>query len=180
MKKNKLVSIILKLYIILMTFNKFLQIGVLPIYCIPMVILIFFIIGKVKKISIKNLFLILWMIYSLISMMLIDNIQAFKSTLSLITNISSIIIITELVKEDSSYLEDCFMAIKFSLSIILMTAIYEIISKAHIIDLTTDYQRRFYGVPIAFYANPNDLATILVSLIVILVLNIFYDTFLVR
>ena len=175
MKKNKIIQFLLILYITLLSFNKYFQIFSLPISMYVMAILVIAVLIIYKKISRFDVFTILWIAIALISVVIDNNLENTKAFLSLLINISSYFIIFNLIKNNKYYIKDCFTGVKISTIILSFVAIYEIITKEHLMSLSIDYARRFFGVPVAFYVNANDLATTLVSLIIILSIEFIYN-----
>lgn len=177
MKENKIISKILIVYIILLTFNKSIKIISIPIYYFPMFFLLTYIaINDIKyKKTIKlNLFFVFWIFYAVLLMLFSGfSVTSGKALLSLITNISSFVIITRLFDKNFEYMKDAILGIKISVIINVIIAIWEIITKSHVIILTEDYVRRFSGIPLTFYANANDLSVVLTSYVIILLIDIY-------
>ena len=178
MKKNKLISIILIIYIVLLSFNKYIKIFSIPLFCFPMFFLFIYVIIQIMKnwkIDKTTIFLLLWGIYAVILMIMNYNITSLKSTTALITNIITFIVINRLTNQNFEYIKDCIKGMKIALIINLLAAVWEIITKSHIMILTQEYSRRFFGIPLTFYANANDLSVIMVSFIAILLIDIIIN-----
>lgn len=176
MKKNKMISVNLIIYIILLNFNKTVKIMLIPVFYLPMFFLLTYVIiqdFKDKKTLKINLFFAFWLVYATILIISYGiNLEATKALASLFTNIASIVIITRLVDRDIDYVINIINAVKISVVINIVVAIWEIVTKLHINILTEEYLRRFYGIPLTFFANANDLSVVLVSYVVILLIDI--------
>lgn len=176
MKKNKIISINLIIYIILLSFNKTIKVVLIPVFYLPMFFLLTYIIiqdFKDKKTLKINLFFVFWLIYTTILIILYGiNLEATKALASLFTNIASFIIITRLLDRNIDYIINIINAVKISAIVNIIVAMWEIITKSHISILTEEYLRRFDGIPLTFFANANDLSVVLVSFIVILLIDI--------
>lgn len=179
MRKKILISICLVIFIVCLSLNKYIKIISIPIYYIPMSILFIYVIMKIiKTMKIERIFffLIIWMVYAIILMIFNYNNSSIMAVTSLMTNIITFLIIENLAKEDVQYIKTSIHAMEISLIIICIVAIYEIITKSHIMQLSSEYSRRFYGLPLTFYVNANDLSVIIVSAISIVLIDMNWET----
>ena len=172
--KINLISILLFLYSFLVCTNQLFQVVGIPIFIIPLLILL--VLLMIKRLSnelhFKNttFFLICWLMLSILLSIYVNNTLSWRNTLFVFINISGFLVISEMsTNEDRiNMLVKGFIC---GTTINILICFWELNTGNHIVPLTMDYLRRFSYYPLGFYPNSNDLSCFLISMIPIILIN---------
>lgn len=175
-KFNKIEDFLLIAYCFLVCLNQYFQFFGIPIFIYSLILLSFALMIEIKKngmhISKVSLFFLFWILYGIILVIIHNNYFSKRYFLLLLINILGFFNVSYMCDKEPYRIKKCLKSFMIGLMANVIVAFWEIKTGRHIVPVTDDYARRFFHIPLGFFANTNDLSTVLIVMMVLV--SIYY------